>query len=77
MALTSYPAAQWPEDKGAANSVLALRFTDDGGRLVLSDAPGDTEVLIVDDGAGRLVLDDTQASGLKLRARPDRIFLYD
>jgi hypothetical protein len=78
------PARAWkawlwtvPRGGGAGSGVNWLRFQDDGaGRLALADA-GVVTAYLVDDGAGRLVLDDTAASGLKLRASPNRIFLYD
>jgi hypothetical protein len=65
-----------PTGGGAADALSNLRFADDGGRLVLNDDPAALAIPFTDDGAGRLVLDDTALSGLAVRATSNRILAY-
>lgn len=65
------------EGSGAGAAVIAaLGFVDDDGRLALGD-DGVSDAYLVDDGTGRLVLDDTVTAGLQFFATPVRITATD
>lgn len=75
MAADIRPSHERPKPALVLASVPALtflRFQDDADGLVLADS-GDTDAYLVDDGSGRLVLDDTVTAGLRVLADSTRI----
>lgn len=75
MAVDIRPSHERPKPALALAEVpalLSLRFQDDVDGLVLADS-GDTDAFLVDDGTGRLVVDDTVLTGLRILAGANRI----
>ena len=67
------PSSQHSADASAATRVVALVFRDVGGRLVLDDSQGGEGIPLVDDGTGRLRLDDNASGGVRFVATHTRI----
>lgn len=73
-AALAWRVIQWSVP-AAGSAIDGIRFIEDSGRLALSDV-GEVAAYLIEMEDGRLVLDDTVASGIGLIATDTRILAY-